>query len=147
MLTSVLVLLGSVLLFVIVLGILRLEHSRGERVLFSRLRSFLDRVVVAVTRSFDLVRLVVGRFVLQLGYRYAMHVVLRSVLLAIAGLYDRLMAYFEYNRRRTKAIRKAKRDWGEGRRTHLTELHEHRREYALSDSEKQARKEAALEGR
>lgn len=146
MLTSILVLLGSVLVFVLVLGLLQAERTRGERILLPRARSLLDSIVTTIVSFLATIRLVVGRFVLQLGFRYVVHVVLRSVLLGIANLYDRLMAYFEYNRRRTKAIRKAKRAWGNTRRNHLTELQEHQAAHALSDEEKQARKQAALEG-
>lgn len=147
MLTSILVLLGSVLVFVSVLGLVRVEQVRGERLVLGRTRALLDRSMTWVTRSFVTIRVVLGRFILQLGFRYAVHVVLRSILLGIASLYDRLMAYFEYNRQRTKAIRKAKRAWGEGKHSHLTELQKHQTTSALSDAEKQARKQAALEGK
>lgn len=146
MLTNILVLLGSVLGFVFMLVLLQAERAREERIMLPRVRAGFDRVIHLGARGFATIRMVVGRFVLQLGFRYVVHVILRSVLLGMARLYDRLVAYFEYNRRRTKAIRKAKQAWGATRRNHLTELQEHRDRHTLTDSEKQARKQAALEG-
>lgn len=147
MVTSVLVLLGSVLFFLSWLLLLQAERDRSQRIVFIRLRGALDSVFEIVARRFVMIRLIVGKFTLQLGFRYLLHVVLRRVLLCTAGFYDRLMAYFESNRHQTKVIRKAKREWRESRGGHLAELQEHRRLFSLSDSEKKARKDAALEGK
>jgi|AntRauTorckE6833_2_1112554.scaffolds.fasta_scaffold00369_2 hypothetical protein len=147
MLTSILVLAGVSSFFLLILSLLHVEQKRGNRIFLRRVRNWFDRLLQAIVQVWGTVRLVVGRFVLQLGFRYVVHVFLRSLLLGIANLYDGLMAYFEYNRKRTKSIRKAKQVWGESGRTHLTELREHQDNSALSDGEKKARKQAAIEGR
>jgi hypothetical protein len=146
MLLSALIGIAALVALLVVLLVLRLEQKRGVRVIAAAVRNGVDRLTGLCAHAIKTVWLVVGRFMVQLGLRYVVHVFLRRFLLAIANLYDRLVVYFEYNRRQTKRIRKDKRAWRNASSDHLTLLQKHRRSSALSEKEKQARKHAALEG-
>lgn len=134
---------GTTLLFIVLVWVMAREQARGERLVLVRLRGGLDTVLRRVAQTLRRGYTVVGQFFLQLWWRYIVDQVLRRLLLAMSHTYDRMVSYFEYNRRQAKVIRKHRKQWQ--RSSHLTALAEHKSDTALSEQEQAHRRRQARE--
>ncbi len=144
MITPGLTFLVSVVALLLCIVLWRTEQNRGDRVMFRRSRLLADRALRVGDSWLQAFLYIWNRYVWQLGWRYVIHVSLRAVLISIASLYDRLVNYFEHNRRAAKHLRRDKQLWKQS--GHWFELSNHKRNSALSDKEKIRRKQVALEG-
>lgn len=122
--------------------VLSSERARSSRLFASKARARFDAVWVYVMTLVTQTGVVVNRFFVQIWWRYLVHVSLRVLLMGMAGLYDRLVSYFEYNRKTARTLRRDKQQWR--RSSHLTAIAEHRQSTALSEAEKASRRRQAL---
>ena len=143
MLISAIVFVVSVLLMTVALLTYARESQSGDRLFLSGARQQLDSVLERLGAMAGHVYMIVGRFFVQLWWRYLIHVSLRTVLVGMSKLYDRLIAYFEYNRTQAKSIRQHRKQWQQS--SHLTHIATHKAETALTEDEKKRRRRAALD--
>ena len=135
---------GSILIFILIVWVLAREQDQGDRLFLSGARTALDRGLCRIAALLKNGYTVIGHFFIQLGFRYVIDQALRRLLLAMSHVYDRMMSYFEYNRRQAKRIRKNRKQWQQS--SHLTQLAEHKSQTALSEQEQAQRKRQAREG-
>lgn len=132
---------GSVLGLAVVWTLTYVEYTTGHR-LARPVREWLDRCVLAVLRWWDTTTTHLVRYVLQLGWYYSLHSILRTLLLGMVKGYHALEAIFEHNRARTKQLRRELRQ--RKHRTHLDEIHDHKASTALSEAEKRRRRKRGM---
>ncbi len=142
--TVLTILVGALMAMLVMVPMWRIEQRRGQRVIAVRPREGLDILLARVERLLQTSALVWQRYVWQLGWRYVIHIVLRSLLVGIANLYNGLLTYFEYNRRATKYLKRDKRRWLQSGLWY--ELDKHKQAAALTEEEKIQRKAKALAG-
>ncbi len=133
----------SVVLTIITLWLFARESRSGERLCLRGVRDRVDRGCMWVRAWIQRGSTIVNTFFLQLWWRYAVHVSLRTILVGMSRVYDRLIAYFEYNRQQAKTIKKQRRQWQQS--SHLSAIADHKAATALSEREKQRRRRAALD--
>lgn len=144
MVGSLSLLLISIIATGALLYVLRIEQRNGQRLFLVVIRRYLDSSIERVSQFVAHVQRIVCTFFIQLWWRYAVHVSLRATLLLMARMYDKLIAYFEYNRQQTKAIRKDRLAWKQS--SHLGQINQHKYNTALSEVEKKQRRQKALDG-
>ncbi len=121
-----------------------LEEKNARRFIGGRFRDGLDTRLQHVGHQFENHWKHVSRYILQLGWYYSVHRILRTVLGSLVLVYTFFEGIFERNRLRTKELRKEfKRQLH--KKTHLTEIAEHKEEMTLSASEQEALKTRKLE--
>lgn len=142
--TSFIAFAVSLSLCLLVVGVTYREQVRGRRYALVTIRDFLDRGIMYTEAWLRQSLLILSTFFIQFLWRYVIHVSLRTFLLMLARLYERIVCYFEYNRRVTNDLRRARRSW----RTQsvLAQVAEHKSNVTLSPEEKQKRKDTALAG-
>ncbi len=131
----------SALVLVILLSGTYYEYVSGRR-LARRVRGWFDRIVVAGVEWWEKVITHMVRYVLQLGWYYSLHSILRALLLGLVTGYHALEAVFERNRARTKALRRELKH--RKQRTHLDEIHDHKTSTALTEPEKKRLRKQGL---
>ncbi len=117
------------------------EYVSGRR-LGRRVRVALDILVTIVVSWWDNVTTHLIRYVLQLGWYYSLHSILRTILLGLVEGYHALEAVFERNRARTKELRRELKQ--RKQRNHLDEIHEHKANTALTETEKRRRRKRGM---
>ena len=117
------------------------EYVSGRR-LARRMRGWFDHVVLAGIAWWNQVTTHIIKYVLQLGWYYSIHSILRAVLLGLVTGYHALEAVFERNRARTKALRRELKQHKQ--RTHLDEIHDHKTSTALTEPEKKRLRKRGL---
>ena len=146
MFTSILVFLSLVLVFVLLLALFAYEQKKGGRIYASSMRQALDRGGIYLTNKLKETNSVLSRFVFSLTWRRLVHFSLRNVLSVIANFYEILVNYFEYNHKKTRSLKKAKKAWQQGDTSYLGKVSEHKQQSKLTVQDKKARKQKALEG-
>ncbi len=119
--------------------LLLVEAQRGRRVL-GGMRNAFDRAisVVAAHTEAHLPRLD-QRYFRQL-FHFVVHVVLSVLLRCVARVEREIKHIVRLNRTQARVVREPKSD------SHLTQVLAHKETVALSNEEKEVRKEAALRG-
>jgi hypothetical protein len=121
-----------------------LEEKNARRFACGHLRGRLDRYLERTGHQFENHWKHISRYILQLGWYYSVHSILRTILGALVSVYTFIENIFERNRVRTKQLRKEfKRQLH--KKTHLTVIAEHKEETTLSASEQEALKTKKLE--
>lgn len=117
-----------------------IEERKGGRVFLSGVRNFFDHVLEETTYRFSHVSLQFGSGVFRLLFHYIVHICIGGVLWVLRSL-EAFFHHLQYrNRQSAKSVR-PKED-----KTHLDLIAEHKEQIALSDSEKQKRKDDAIKG-
>lgn len=144
--TGLTLLLASLSGFILVLWLVQFEKKRGRRLLLSRLRSSLDRVLssagLKIVRTWDHF----VKYVLRLGWYYGLHSLLKAILRSLVSFYEKVEYLFETNRRRAKQLRAEKQHTAVAGDTHLTEMAKHKVETTLSHAQQKKLKDTQLEG-
>ncbi len=121
-----------------------LEEKSARRFIGGRFRDHLDDKIERVSHQFENHWKHLSKYVLQLGWYYSVHKILRTVLGSLVFVYTFFEGIFERNRLRTKELRKEfKRQLK--KKSHLTEIAAHKEETALTESEQEALKTRKLE--
>ena len=131
----------SFLLFVVQATLCQIEAKRGHRLYGVAARSWFDARCEHWYEQVAKKLLYISRYMITLSWYYSLHAFLVVVLRFIAGVYSAIESIVLRNRDRAKKIR------SEHRRSHLTDIADHRQATALSSREKATRKKNALEGK
>ena len=138
------VFLVSIVVFVGYSLLVTLEDKNARRFVGGRFRERLDDRIERVSHQFENHWKHLSKYVLQLGWYYSVHRILRTVLGSLVFVYTFFEGIFERNRLRTKELRKEfKRQLH--KKSHLTEIAAHKEETSLSEEEQQTLKTRKLE--
>lgn len=133
----------STLLFVIFAFLVRVEQRNASRLVGGRFRATLDRGVEKIGAELKRRWRHVMRYVVQLGWYYGIHSLLRAILKVLVSIYTFFEQMFEKNRSRTKELRQElKRHIS---KNHLTEMANHKNETTLTPEQKAQLKKQKLE--
>lgn len=141
--TAITTCITFLVLFVVMAVLVRVEESKRRRVVLVGARNFLDRKIVALYTWFDNLWHHFVRYVVQLGWYYSIHSLLRTVLRVLVSVYTYIETMFEKNRERTKHLRKERKQ--KIKQTHLTQIADHQAETALTQAEQVALRKQKLE--
>lgn len=128
---------GLLLLF---LGLLRMESSRGGRLILSRVRAALDQQVLRLSHFMRRLSVQLGTGAVRIAFLHAVQFVIERLLGWTEAVGMRLYRMRERNR---KVVRKARRSQ---EKTYLDVLAEHQAESALSENEREELKRRSIEG-
>jgi hypothetical protein len=121
-----------------------LEEKNARRFVCGRLRDRLDISLLRLGNQFENHWKHISRYILQLGWYYSVHRVLRAILAFLVHVYTFIENIFERNRARTKELRKEfKRQLS--KKSHLSEIADHKTKTALSPEEQTILKTKKLE--
>jgi hypothetical protein len=123
--------------------VVRVEEARGKRLLLGGVRQVLDAKIFSLGRWCDGVWHHFVRYIVQLGWYYSIHSLLRTILQVLVSVYTYIENIFERNREKTKVLRRERKQ--KTRQTHLTQIAEHKAEVALTPSEQAALRQQKLE--
>lgn len=131
-LTAALIYLASsALALVIIAGVFRVEDAReGRLVVFKTARVLFDKIITMVFYRLSKLDTYIGKGFARLMLHYAAHNILRSTLLLIQKLENKIKGLLKRNTQVAKDLRLTKE------KTHLDHIAEHRIETALSDAQK-----------
>jgi hypothetical protein len=121
-----------------------LEERNTRRLVGGYFRDRLDIRIEKMGHQFDHHVKHVSKYLLQLGWYYGVHSVLRTILAALVSAYTYIEGIFERNRSRTKELRKEFRIQL-SKKTHLNHIAEHRVETALTKEQQETLKTRKLE--
>lgn len=141
-LTPLTTFIASATVFVALALFVYIEQKRGRRIFLGGLRGGIDVLLVKFVRWCKEQWKHFVRYILQLGWYYSIHSLLRTVLRVLVATYDYIEAHFERNRLRTKDLRAEKQQRGDG---HLSAMAEHKAEVALTKRQQQALRKKKLE--
>jgi hypothetical protein len=133
----------STVLFGAFAFLVQVEQRSTRRLVGGRFRASLDRGVEK--GSLELKRRLrhVMRYVVQLGWYYGIHSLLRAVLKVLISIYSFFEQMFERNRLRTKELRQElKRHIN---KSHLTQMADHKQQTTLTPEQKNELKKQKLE--
>lgn len=133
----------SFVLLVACLVLTTIEQKRGVRIFAVQLRDFLDTIFDRLTREIARWYVSVTRHKMKLSWYYSLHAVLVAVLAFLAATYHKIENIVIANRDKAKKIRKEKQTL---KKSHLTEIAEHKESVQLSPKEKIRRKNESLKG-
>jgi len=129
----------SLALFFVLAIFVQIEHACGRRFVAVQFRNWLDIKVVRASKVWHESVNHFMRYIVQLGWYYSIHSLLRTILRVLVSMYAYIEDIFERNRTRTKQLRLERKK--RTKQTHLTQIADHRIETALSpDQQKQLRK-------
>lgn len=131
-------LISGSLLFAFVL-LLRIEAKHEHRVVLSRVRGVLDRFVVHATLFFTQLRMHAGSGTIRIFFHQALQKCLTYLLRIIAWIGLRLEEMRTRNRMIVRSVRESRE------KSHLDLIAEHKAQFELTEEERTARKERALE--
>lgn len=135
---------GSGTLFVLFSWLFSVESRRGGRLLLAQKRAWLDEVLESVSHSFERKIIYIGRYIITLSWYYSLHAFLKLVLQFLASIYTVVERILHKNRDKARVIRTERK---RATRSHLTDLHDHKQNTKLTETQKKKRKDAALRGR
>lgn len=133
----------SASLFIGVAIVVAIEERRARRFIGGRVRVVMDQKIDYLAHQFENHWKHVSRAVVQLGWYYSIHSVLRTILTVLVSLYDRLEQLFERNRERTKQLRRDLKKQLSS--THLSHIAEHKERVTLTPEEQATLKREKLE--
>ncbi len=133
--------------FILWFGLVAVEQSRGRRLVLGSIRRLLDTVLSTgasrVRRAYD----DFVKFVVQLGWYYGVHSLLRALLRVLIATYEYFESHFEQNRRRAKELRAERRKRLEKQTTHLTQMADHKVETKLTPAQQRKVRKDHLDGK
>ena len=133
----------SSLLFIGCALVVQVEQKNARRLVGGRLRAALDRGVQKSGAELRRRWHHVMRYVVQLGWYYGIHSLLRAILKMLISIYTFFENMFERNRLRTKELRQElKRHIS---KSHLTEMANHKQQTTLTHEQKDELKKQKLE--
>lgn len=134
MITPALMTFGlSVGLWIVLAVTVNLEKRRGKRFILKRFRRWLDYAILEVNRQAKEGWNNFARYVVQLGWYYSLHSLLRAFLKVLHTIYEYIEALFENNRKKAKLLRAEMRN--KYTDTHLNQVAEHKAKVALTPEE------------
>ncbi len=143
MIAAVTTFIISSILFMGFAFLVQLEQKNASRFVYGHLRESLDRGVEKGGAELRRRWRHVIRYVVQLGWYYGIHSLLRAVLKVLISVYSFFEHMFERNRVRTKELRQElKRHIS---KSHLTEMADHKAETTLTQEQKTQLKKQKLE--
>lgn len=107
------------------------EDARGNRVIFRRLRAFLDDVIVFVGRTFLLILNWFRKSFIRLLFHYGAYRLLKRILRLVRTCEHKIEQMLRQNKRAAREIS------GERTRNHLDEIADHKEASALSDRQRE----------
>lgn len=135
--TSAVAFVGYALLVIV-------EEKNSSRLVGGIFRDKLDVKIEHTGHQFEYHFKHVSRYLLQLGWYYSVHSVLRTILAGLVSVYTYIENIFESNRTRTKALRQEFRRQLHTK-THLSQIADHKAKTALSKDEQESLKTRKLE--
>lgn len=133
----------SAILFIAFALVVQVEQKNARRLVGGRLRDSLDRGVEKGGLELKRRWRHIMRYVVQLGWYYGIHSLLRAVLKVLVSIYSFFEHMFERNRMRTKELRQElKRHM---HKSHLTQVADHKAETTLTSEQKTELKKQKLE--
>jgi hypothetical protein len=133
MITPGIVFASSSILFIAYALMVRVEHIRARRLVGARLRTALDARITRIEERWGSNWKHLSRYILQLGWYYSIHSLLRTILQVLVSVYTYIEHIFEKNRVRTKQLRKEFKK--HVAQSHLTHIAHHKEKTALSTKE------------
>lgn len=133
-------------LFLVYVLVVTVERRRGQRIMLSGVRGWLDASFDAVYQAVAAYVRRVVRHTIKLSWYYSIHKALRAILTLLVALYDRLELVFQNNRERAKKLRAERRALND-EKNHLTVIGEHKASTALTSKEKKKLKDKSLAGK
>lgn len=134
----------SVITFVGYAFLVVVEEKNSRRLIGEKFRARLDVKIEQTGHQFEYQVKHVSRYLLQLGWYYSVHSVLRTILTALVSVYSYIENIFEKNRTRTRELRHEFRRQLH-KKTHLTQIAEHREHTTLTPEEQEILKTRKLE--
>jgi len=128
-------------LLVFFASLVRIEQSKGRRILVENIRYRLDVLLTTLTQRIVTASTRLIRRVITLSWYYSLHALLMVCLRFIAAVYTSIEHILIQNRSKAKAIRR------ELRKTHLTEIADHQSQTTLSEKDKKKLKAKSLAGK
>lgn len=131
--------------FVLLYTLVALEQQRGQRLVASALRDWLDQRLDRTWQLLGRTTTYLQRHVLAWSWYVSVHLLLRSALYVVVKLYDQLEQSFHRTRRRTKELHEERT-----RLKHdsvLAQVAAHKETTALTEAEKRSLRKKSLEGR
>jgi hypothetical protein len=123
--------------------LVQVEQKNARRLVGGRFRATLDRGVQKSGAELKRRWRHVMRYVVQLGWYYGIHSLLRAILKVLVSIYSFFEQMFERNRLRTKELRQElKRHIG---KSHLTQVADHKARTVLTPQEQEQLKKQKLE--
>lgn len=141
--TAIITFVTFLVLFVVMAVVVRVENLRGRRLILSTGRAFLDRKILSMLTWFDDVWHHFMRYIVQLGWYYSIHSLLRTVLRVLVSVYTYIEHIFERNREKTKMLRRERKQ--KVRQNHFTQIADHKADMALSPAEQATLRQQKLE--
>lgn len=120
------------------------ERRSGERLVFKKVRSWLDRVLDVVVGFVVSKVHYFSQHIIKLSWYYSWHRALRAVLTILVKAYDHLELVFIENRRRARQLRAEKRNL-QNADSHIKQMLEHKEATALTSGEKKKLRAKKLE--
>lgn len=130
-------------LFVVMAVVVRVEETKGKRLILGGVRQAVDTKILGIHRWFDDVWHHFMRYIVQLGWYYSMHSLLKTILRVLVSVYTYFEHIFEQNREKTKVLRKERKQ--KTRQNHFTQIADHKAETALTPTAKAALNKQKLE--
>jgi hypothetical protein len=124
-----------VVLFVVVAVVVRVEDNRGRRVILASLRDSLDVALHRFHLWLDNTWSHFMKYVVQLGWYYSIHSLLRAILSVLVSVYTYVEAVFERNREKTKLLRRERK---QKQHTHFSQIADHKADVALTSEAQSA---------
>lgn len=131
MTTALIYLACSTLTLVIVAGVFRVEDARdGQLVVLKTVRVRFSKIVEVVFAKLSKLDTYIGKGFARIMLHYAAHNILRSILLLIVKLENKIKSLLKRNTQVAKDLQLTKE------KTHLDHIADHRIETALTDAQK-----------
>ena len=121
---------GSAATIVALVALFNAEARRGERILLTRIRNWLDRVVLYLGSAFGRLFTYIGAGVFKVVFHYFVHKILSRCIAVLHGIASYLSHLQIRNKRRAMTVRN-----GENR-SHLDEIAAHKEETSLTEAER-----------
>ncbi len=123
----------SLSLWIVLTVVVQFEKRTGKRFILKRFRSWLDYLFIEVGRRAKEAWRNFARYVVQLGWYYSIHSLLRTFLTVLLRTYEYIEAHFENNRQKAKLLRAEMRNTFSD--NHLSKVAEHKAKVALTPEE------------
>jgi p-aminobenzoyl-glutamate transporter AbgT len=133
----------SIGVFTLMLIVVHYERRHSKRLLGTRLRGWLDKMLSSLETSLAQRWSHFVRYIVQLNWYYSIHSVLKTILLAIQVFYTSFEKIFERNRSRAKKLRMEKRQLSAA--NHLSQMADHKVDTALTPAQKKKLRHKKLE--
>lgn len=133
----------SLSLWIVFTLVVQIEKARGKRFILKRFRHWLDFTLIEVGRRAKEAWSNFARYVVQLGWYYSIHSLLRTFLTVLLRTYEYIEARFENNRKKAKLLRAEMRSKFSD--NHLGQVAEHKAKVALTPEEQVRIRHESLE--